>query len=112
MSHHPLANFQIQKCYLNEPKFNGVYARNHLPEIKDWAYVISLDEYESRGTHWIDLYVNGNTSIQTYNSVMCGYFCTGFIDSMLKGKSLLDYTNLFSPNGYEKNGKMRLKYIQ
>ena len=29
---------------------------------------------------------------------MCGYFCIGFIDFMLKGKSLLDYTNLFSPN--------------
>ena len=31
--------------------------------------------------------------IQGYNSVMCGYFCTGFIDFMFKGKSLLDYTN-------------------
>ena len=29
---------------------------------------------------------------------MCGYFCIGFIDFMLKGRSLLDYTNLFSPN--------------
>ena len=29
---------------------------------------------------------------------MCGYFCTGFIDSMLKGRSLLEYTNSFSPN--------------
>ena len=34
---------------------------------------------------------------------MCGYFYFGFIDFMFKGKSLLDYTNLFSPNGYEKN---------
>ena len=34
--------------------------------------------------------------IQTYDSVMCGYFCIGFIDFILKGKSLLDYTNLFS----------------
>ena len=29
---------------------------------------------------------------------MCGYFCIGFIDFMLKFKSLLDYTNLFSTN--------------
>ena len=29
---------------------------------------------------------------------MCGYFCTGFIDFMLKGKRLPDYTNLFSSN--------------
>ena len=41
--------------------------------------------------------------IQAYDSIMCGYFCIGFIDFMLKGKSLLDYTNLFSPNDYEKN---------
>ena len=37
---------------------------------------------------------------------MCGLFCTGFIDFMLKCKSLLDYTNLFSPNDYEKNNKI------
>ena len=42
---------------------------------------------------------------------MCGYFCTGFIDFMLKGKSLLDYTNLYSPNEYEKN-KMITEYFQ
>ena len=36
---------------------------------------------------------------------MCGYFCIGFIDFMLKGKSLLKYTNLFSPSDYEKNYK-------
>ena len=34
---------------------------------------------------------------------MCGYFCVGFIDFMLKGKRLLDYTNLFSPKEYKKN---------
>ena len=50
--------------------------------------------------------------IQAYNSIMCGYFCIGFIDFMLKGKSLLDYTNLFSPNDYEKNDKIILKYFQ
>ena len=38
--------------------------------------------------------------IQTYDSIMCGYFCIAFTDFMLKGKSLLDYTNLFSPNDY------------
>ena len=43
---------------------------------------------------------------------MCGYFCIGFIDFMLKGKSLLEITNLFSPNEYEKNNKMILKYFQ
>ena len=48
--------------------------------------------------------------IQAYDSIMCGYFCIGFVDFMLKGKSLLDYTNLLSPN--EKNDKIILKYFQ
>ena len=43
---------------------------------------------------------------------MRGYFCTGFIDFMLNGKTLLDYTNLCSPNCYEKNDKMILKHFQ
>ena len=43
---------------------------------------------------------------------MCGYFCIRFTDFMLKGKSLLEYTSLFSPNEYKKNDKMVLKYFQ
>ena len=50
--------------------------------------------------------------IQAYDSIMCGYFCIGFIDFMLKGKSLLEYTNSFSPNEYKKNDKIMLKYFQ
>ena len=50
--------------------------------------------------------------IQAYNLVMWEYFCINFIDFMLKSKSLLDYTNIFSPNDYEKNNKMILKYLQ
>ena len=50
--------------------------------------------------------------IQTYDSIMCVYFCTGNIDFMLEGKSLVDYTNLFSTNIYEKKNKMILKYFQ
>ena len=42
---------------------------------------------------------------------MCGYFCIGSIDFMLKGKSMLDYTNSFSPNDYEKNDKMIKKFF-
>ena len=45
-------------------------------------------------------------------SIMCGYFCVGFIDFMLKGKRLLYYTSLFSPNDYEMNDKIILKYFQ
>ena len=136
-----ITNFEIQK-YQNESKFNGVYSRNNLSKIKDWAYIRNLNEYESIGTHWFALYVNaksvtyfgsfgvehipkeirkfiGNKNVvtniyrvQAYNSVMCGYFCIGFIDFMLKGKSLLEYTNLHSPNDYEKNDKIILKYFR
>ena len=43
---------------------------------------------------------------------MCEYFCNGFIGLMLNGKSLLEYTNLFSPNDYENNDKIILKYFR
>ena len=43
---------------------------------------------------------------------MCGHFCIEFIDFMLKGKSLLDYTNLFYPNEYEMNERIILKFSQ
>ena len=49
--------------------------------------------------------------IQAYNLIICGYFCIGFIDFMLEVKSVLDYTNLFSLNKYEKNNKLILKYF-
>ena len=44
--------------------------------------------------------------IQAYDSIMCGYFCIEFINYMLKGKTLLDYTNLFSPNDFKKNDRV------
>ena len=48
---HLLTNFEIQKHYQDEPRFNGVYPRDNLPKIKDGAYVINLDEYSDIGTH-------------------------------------------------------------
>ena len=50
---HPLTNFEIQKYYQNEPRFNGVYSRDNLPKIKDGAYVINLDEYSNIRTLWV-----------------------------------------------------------
>ena len=131
---HPLTNFEIQKYYENESRFNGVYSRDNLPnKIKDGAYVINLDEYSDIGTHWVALWVNNNNvtyfdsfgvehipkeiikfienrniktnifRIQAYDSIMCGYFCIGFIDFMFKGKSLTEFTNLFSPYDFLKN---------
>ena len=98
------------KYYQNKRKFNGVYSRNNLPKIKDEAYVINLDEFESVVTYWIGLYVNGNKiiyfdrfgvkhilkeirkfirnkniitniyRIQAYDLIICRYFYIGFID--------------------------------
>ena len=134
----PLTDFKIQKYHQNEAKFNSVYSRNNLPKIKDRPYIISLDEYEPIGTHWIAMYVNdenvifgvghiwkeikeyiGNKNIitnidtiQAYDSIICRYFCVGAIDFMFKSKSLIDYKNFFSPNDYEMNEKIILKYFQ
>ena len=134
---HPLANIEISKYYKNEPRFNGVYSRNDLPnKVKKGAYVINLYEYKNTGTHWISLFVKTNEviyfnssgiehipkeinkfigsnkkikanifRIQAYDSIMCGYFCIEFINYILKGKTLLDHTNLFSPNDFQKNDR-------
>ena len=54
---HPLTNFEIQKYYQNEPRFNGLFSRdNLLKKIKVGAYVINRDEYADVGTHWIALF--------------------------------------------------------
>ena len=60
MPPHPLANFEIQKYYQNEPRFNGAYSLDNLTKIKDGAYIINLDEYSDTGTHWVALDVNNN----------------------------------------------------
>ena len=44
--------------------------------------------------------------LQAYGSIMCEYYCIEFIYYMLKGKTLLDYTNLFSPNDFKKNDQI------
>ena len=141
MPPHPLTNFEIQNYYQNEPRFNGVYSRHNLPRIKDGAYVINLDEYSDIGTHWIALdALNNNVTyfdsfrvehilqeikpfignknietnisrIQAYDSTICGYFCIGFIDFVLTGKTLTDFTNLFSQNNLKKNDKIILNYF-
>ena len=63
MQSHLLTNFEIQNYYQNEPKFNGAYSRNNVSKIKDGAFIINLDEYESIEAHWIASYVNDNNGI-------------------------------------------------
>ena len=104
---------------------------NLLDKIKDGAYVIKVDEYADVRTHWIPLLALNNdityfdsvgvehiakevkkfignknmkTSmfrIQKYDSIMCGYFCIGFMEVMFAGKTLIDYTSLFSPYDFK-----------
>ena len=65
LSAHPLTNSEIQEYYQNEPRSNGVFSRDNLPNIiKNGAYIINLDEYHDIGTHWIALYINNK--IVTY----------------------------------------------
>ena len=91
--------------------------------MKDGGYVINLDEYCNIETHWAALYLNNKTvtfignkniitnifRIQAYDSVMCGYFCIGFIYFLFNGNSLTYFTNLFSPNDFKKNNDIILK---
>ena len=64
MPFHSLRNFEINKYYKNEPRFNSVYSRDSFPKtIKKGAYVINLDKYTDVGTHWIALYVKNNEVI-------------------------------------------------
>ena len=71
MSPYPLTNFEIQKFYQNEPRFNAVFSRSNLPKkIKDGSYVINLDEYADVGTHWNALYCNINKTLY-FDSFLC-----------------------------------------
>ena len=104
-------------------------------KIKDESYVINLDKYANVGTHWIVLFVSnndaiccdsfgvghvskeikkfiGNKNMQTYifriqanNSIMWWYLCIRFIDFMLAGKNLIEYTSLFLPYDLKKKKK-------
>ena len=130
-----------QRSSKNETRVNGVNSRDNLSKIRDGAYVINLDECSEIGTHWIVLYVLnsdvtyfdnfgvehipkeikrfiGNKNIKTnifriqaYDLIMCGYFCIGFIDFMLAGKTLTDFRNLFSPNNFKKNDDIILNHF-
>ena len=110
--------------------------------IKDGAYVTNLDEYADVGTHWIVLFCNRNEivyfnsfgvehvpeeskefignknikanifQVQENDSIMCGYFCIGFIDFMAAGKKLTHYINSFSPYDLRKNDQIVLSYFK
>ena len=110
-------------------------------KIKNGAYVIKLDKYHDVGIHWVALYVNNKTvtffdsfgvehiskeiikfidneniitnifRIQTYDSIMCGYFYIGFIKFMFNGNVVIDFTNFFSSSNFKKNDDIILNYF-
>ena len=114
----------------------------YLKKIQDRTYVINIDEYTDVGAHWIAWFCNrneivyfdsfgvehvpeeikefvGNKNIkanifrvQANNSVMCGYFCIVFIDFMLAGKKLTDYTDFFCPLDFKERDNMILSYLK
>ena len=105
------------------------------------AYTTNLNEYSDIGTHCVTLYVKNNDftyfdifgvehipkeiikfignkniktnifRIQAYDSILCGYFCIGFINFMLNSKSMAVYANLFSPYDFKKNYNITLSYF-
>ena len=130
---HPLTNFEIQKYKNEPRFNGVFSRNNLPKKIKDGAYIINLDEYANVGTHWIVLFckkneivyfdsfgveyipeeikkIIGNKNIkvnifqvQANNSVMCGYLGIGFIDFMLAGKKLTNFTNFFLLTILKKN---------
>ena len=94
MPPHPLTNFEIQKYYLNERRFNGVYSRNYLPKkIKDGVYVINLNEYADVGTHWIALFFN-RSEIVYFDSFDGVEHVPEEIKELVRNKNIID--NIFS----------------
>ena len=104
--------------------------------------MINLGDKNSKGTHWVSLFTHKKVAlyfdlfgieyipqealnkisdksithnifrIQDNESIMCRFYCITFIEYMVTGKTLLDYTNLFSLNDYKKNDKIIYKYFK
>ena len=102
--------------------------------------MINLGNKQSKITHWASLSIDKDTvvyfdsleyilpyvlskikdkfitnnifRIQSDDSIMCGFYCTAFIEYVIAGKTLFDYTNSFSPNDHQKNEKNMYKYFK
>ena len=106
------------------------------------VYIINLDDKNNKREHWISLFTYKNIAayfdsfgienipeevlnkirkksinhnvfrIQDNDSIMCEFYLIAFIEYMLARKTLLDYTNLFSPNYYKKHNMITYKYFK
>ena len=137
---HPLTSFEIQKYYQIEPRFNGVYSKDNVPDkIKDGTYVINFNEYSDIGTHSIALY-SLNNNVTYFDSfgvkhipkeikifidksiVVTNIFRIQAYDSVMCGCFCIgfidfmladkDVNNLFSPNNFKKNDDIILTYFR
>ena len=118
------------------------FLRDNLPRINNGAYVKNLDDKQSKRAHWTTLFIDINTAVyvdsfgiedipqevlnkikdksithyifgrQSDDSIICEFYCITFIEYMLVGNTLLDYSKLFSCNDYKKNGKIIYKYFK
>ena len=116
--------------------------RDNLPRTKDRVYVINMDDKQSKGMHWVSLFIDKNTAVyfdsfgieyisqepfrkvkdksitqnifrlQDDDSIMYGFHCFVVIEYMLALKTLLSYTNLFSPNDYKKNDQIIYNFFK
>ena len=137
-----MSTIEISNNFHWNPRFNGVFSRNNLFWIRDEAFAINLEDKQSKETYWVSSVIDRNSTVYldsfgveyfpqevlnkirdksiTHNifriesdgSIMCGFYCIGFIEYILAEKTLLDYANLFSPNDYEKNGKSIRKFFK
>ena len=120
MTPHSLKNFEIEAYYQNEPRYAvnldeyydigthwiALYVNNNTVNNKTVTYLDSFGvEHIPKE---IKKFINNKNVIaniyrvQNYDSIICGYFCIGFIDYMFKGKNLTDYTNIFSPKNFKR----------
>ena len=127
---------EITKYFNYESRFNGILPRENLPRIKDGAYIINLDDKQSKRMHWVSLFLDRNITLycgsfgieyisqdmsksktkesfitySEYNLKILLYAdITVFIGYMIAAKAFLDYSNLFPPNDHNKNDKMIYK---
>ena len=86
-------------CNRNEIVYFDSFGVKHIPE--------EIQKFIGNKNIKADIF-----RVQSNNSVMCGYFCTEFIDFMIADKKLTDYTNLFSPHDFKKNDNIILSYFK
>ena len=79
---HPLTNFEIKDCFKDDPRFNGVFSRNNLPNLKNGAYVINLDHSKNIGTYWVVTFVKKDEVIIYFDSFGVEYIPKEIIEKI------------------------------